>query len=317
MRARALAAGRTMRRPKLRAECAETRLTAAPLAVHPPLPLCVVPFPFFAAPIASLAPIVTTGGGRPSRMKLRQAVAPSSAARSSCRRTSFLPGFDKSCSKSINSSDRSGCRRMSFFPAPAAVIPARATDTFGRTNPSGEMPATSTLCRPESPASAPRPARHPRPRCRRGRGRRPGCPAVAHVARQRRAERGADPGRGPDDAEREVEASGAARDVGDDERRHDREDRRGDAVKKLHRHEQIRVVSRSQTARRGSAPRRNRAAAAGGGRKAARCVRPRARPRATTICGTTMQAAISTVAHWLERIVTTPPSSGSIAAFAS
>ena len=37
---------------------------------------------------------------------------------------------------------------------------------------------------------------------------------------------------------------------------------------------------------------------------------------ATTTCGTTMQAAIRTVAHSLERIVTTLPISGSIEALA-
>ena len=38
---------------------------------------------------------------------------------------------------------------------------------------------------------------------------------------------------------------------------------------------------------------------------------------ATIACGTMMQAAISTGAHWLDRVVTTPAISGSIAAFAS
>ena len=38
---------------------------------------------------------------------------------------------------------------------------------------------------------------------------------------------------------------------------------------------------------------------------------------ATMACGTTMQAAISTGAHWLDRVVTTPAISGSIAALAS
>ena len=37
---------------------------------------------------------------------------------------------------------------------------------------------------------------------------------------------------------------------------------------------------------------------------------------ATTSCGTTMQAAIRTVAHWLDRMVRTLPISGSIAALA-
>ena len=37
---------------------------------------------------------------------------------------------------------------------------------------------------------------------------------------------------------------------------------------------------------------------------------------ATTHCGTMMQAAISNVAHWLERVVRTLPMSGSIAEFA-
>ncbi len=34
-------------------------------------------------------------------------------------------------------------------------------------------------------------------------------------------------------------------------------------------------------------------------------------------CGTTMQAAINTGAHWLDRVVTTPAISGNIAALAS
>ena len=38
---------------------------------------------------------------------------------------------------------------------------------------------------------------------------------------------------------------------------------------------------------------------------------------ATIACGTMMQAAISTGAHWLDRVVTTPAISGSIAALAS
>jgi hypothetical protein len=37
---------------------------------------------------------------------------------------------------------------------------------------------------------------------------------------------------------------------------------------------------------------------------------------ATNTCGPTMQAAIRTVAHWLERVVKTLPISGSMAAFA-
>ena len=37
---------------------------------------------------------------------------------------------------------------------------------------------------------------------------------------------------------------------------------------------------------------------------------------ATTSCGTTIQAAISTVAHWLERMVTTLPINGSMAPLA-
>ena len=38
---------------------------------------------------------------------------------------------------------------------------------------------------------------------------------------------------------------------------------------------------------------------------------------ATIACGTMMQAAIRTGAHWLDRVVTTPAISGSIAALAS
>ena len=38
---------------------------------------------------------------------------------------------------------------------------------------------------------------------------------------------------------------------------------------------------------------------------------------ATIACGTMMQAAIRTGAHWAERVVTTPAISGSIAALAS
>ena len=38
---------------------------------------------------------------------------------------------------------------------------------------------------------------------------------------------------------------------------------------------------------------------------------------ATMACGTMMHAAISTGAHWLDRVVTTPAISGSMAAFAS
>ena len=38
---------------------------------------------------------------------------------------------------------------------------------------------------------------------------------------------------------------------------------------------------------------------------------------ATMACGTMMQAAISTGAHWLDRVVTTPAISGSMAALAT
>ena len=63
---------------------------------------------------------------------------------------------------------------------------------------------------------------------------------VAQIAGKRRADRGADPDRGADDALREIEVSGAARDVGDHQRHHHAERRRRDAVEQLHGDEQLR-----------------------------------------------------------------------------
>ena len=101
---------------------------------------------------------------------------------------------------------------------------------------------------------------------------------VADIAGQHGAERRADAGRGADDALRQIEMTAAERDVGDDQRHHDAEYRRGDAVEHLHRDQQIRIVSRSQTASRGSPARQSPAAAAAAVPIAAPCVRPRATP---------------------------------------
>ena len=75
------------------------------------------------------------------------------------------------------------------------------------------------------------------------------------------------------------------------------------------------VTERKQQAaqrQRGEADQQQRPAAP----YAAPACRPTARARATTSCGTTMQAAINSVAQRLDRMVSTLPISGSIAALA-
>jgi len=59
------------------------------------------------------------------------------------------------------------------------------------------------------------------------------------VAGKRGAERSADAHRAVDNAEPEIEASGAARDVGDDQRQHHAENGRADAIEDLHGDDQI------------------------------------------------------------------------------
>src|SRR5262245_16333291 len=56
---------------------------------------------------------------------------------------------------------------------------------------------------------------------------------IEHVAGERRAERRAYAHGAADDAEREIEPPGVARDVGDNEWKHDAEDDRGDAIEHL------------------------------------------------------------------------------------
>ena len=140
---------------------------------------------------------------------------------------------------------------------------------------------------------------------------------VADIARQHRAERRADAGRGADDALREIEMPAAEGDVGDDQRDHHREHRRGDAVEDLHRDQQDRdrVTVANSTPRIASAA---KPISSSGRRPHCCALRPTVGDISATIaCGTMMQAAISTGAHWLDRVVTTPAMIGSIAALAS
>ena len=140
--------------------------------------------------------------------------------------------------------------------------------------------------------------------------------AVAHVAGEGRAERSADADRGADDALAEIEMAGAAREIGDHQRHHDGEHRRGDAVEQAARRPAAPDCSPRRTEGRGSAARQSRSAATAGAPKSGRGLPTHGDSSATTSCGTTMQAAISTVAHWLERMVTTLPINGSMAALA-
>ena len=139
---------------------------------------------------------------------------------------------------------------------------------------------------------------------------------IGEIAGKRRADRRTDPDRRPDDPLREIELAGAARDIGDHQRHHDAERRRRDAVEQLHRDEQIRVGHDREE----QSARDQRCESGEQKQPPAPHLRPDAQPTAisvaTTTCGTTMQAAISTVAHSLDRVVTTLPIRGSIEAFA-
>ena len=105
------------------------------------------------------------------------------------------------------------------------------------------------------------------------------------------------PDRGADDALRQIEAAGAAREVGDHQRHHHAEHRGRDAVEHLDGHQQIGIGH----------DREQEAADRAGRRMPHQQERPappdlRLMPThgeisATISCGTTMQAAISTVAH--------------------
>ncbi len=64
---------------------------------------------------------------------------------------------------------------------------------------------------------------------------------IGDIAGQHGAERGANAGRGADDALREIEMAASERDVGDDQRNHHTEYGSGDAVEHLHRDQQIRI----------------------------------------------------------------------------
>ena len=100
---------------------------------------------------------------------------------------------------------------------------------------------------------------------------------VADVTGKHGAERGADAGRGADDALRQIEMTAAERHVGDDQRHHDAEYRSGDAIEYLRRDQQIGIALRSQTTARGSPARQIPAAATAAVPIAAPCVRPTAR----------------------------------------
>ena len=100
-------------------------------------------------------------------------------------------------------------------------------------------------------------------------------------------------------------------------RNHDREHRGGNAVEYLHRDQQIGIRHDGEQ----QAANRQRAKTREQERPPPPSLRhapdPSATVSATIACGTMMQKAISTGAHSLERVVTTPAISGSIAALAS
>src|SRR5262249_50828679 len=134
---------------------------------------------------------------------------------------------------------------------------------------------------------------------------------VAHPSGQRRTQRSSDANSAAHDALRQIEAAGAARDVGNGERDQHAEP----------------SSSCTATSRRGSTTTMNNRPRMGNaakpmsriGRRPHRCVqRPtQGEKAATTICGAAIEAATNVVAHALERMVTMLAISGSIAAFAS
>ena len=139
-------------------------------------------------------------------------------------------GWRRTISRSIAADGRAPrriCSSSSTQGAGAAA--ARRRPAIGRKL---RLPA-ATAFRPAGRVSGidSQTATRPTPRLPRARGRRPGCRSWSvEVAGQRRAERRADPDRGADDALREIEVSGPARDIGDHQRHHHAEHGRGDAV---------------------------------------------------------------------------------------
>ena len=119
-----------------------------------------------------------------------------------------------------------------------------------------------------------------------------------------------------DDALPEIEMAGAAGEIGDDERHHHAEDRRGDAVEQLHDDQQFRIRhagKQNAADRQGGEADQQQRPPAPDLCAASRSIGDKA---ATTSCGTTMQAAIRISAQRPDRIVSTLPISGSIAALA-
>ena len=114
----------------------------------------------------------------------------------------------------------------------------------------------------------------------------------------------------------EVEAAGAAGEVGDHQRNHHAQHGGRYAIEELDGHQHIRIGHGGEQE---AADRQGGEPASRIGRRPQRSAwRPaQGETVATTSCGPTMQAAISTVAHSLERIVRTLPISGSMAALAS
>ena len=77
---------------------------------------------------------------------------------------------------------------------------------------------------------------------------------ITGVTGERGAERGADPGGGAHNALAEIEMSGAAREVGDHERHHHAQHGCGQAVEKLHRDQQVRILDGREQDALASAP---------------------------------------------------------------
>ena len=141
----------------------------------------------------------------------------------------------RSASASSSASRRGGWRstisRSTAADGGRTAAAARRVGRGCRARAADPMPLSAYSVRPalRPPAGFPADQRH-RPQ---GRGRDAGEPEerdlaaelVAQIAGERRADRGADPDRGADDALREIEMSGAARDVGDHQRHHDAERR--------------------------------------------------------------------------------------------
>ncbi len=87
-------------------------------------------------------------------------------------------------------------------------------------------------------------------------------------------------------------------------------------VEQLHGDQQVGIATPSRTRTRAAARRRSPRSAGADGPQRSACRPTQGEKAATTSCGPTRQAPISTVAQWLVRMVSTLPISGSMAALA-